>query len=36
MHAELIERMSNLEFLYWSRYFDKIAQARELENAKLK
>lgn len=33
--ARMIKEMSNLEFVYWSRHFDRIAQAQELENAKL-
>lgn len=34
--AQLITQMGNLEFVYWSRYFDRIQQARELEEEKLK
>jgi hypothetical protein len=33
--AQLITQMSNVEFVYWSRYFDRIEQARELENKRL-
>jgi hypothetical protein len=32
--ARLITEMSNLEFVYWSRHYDRIAQARELEERK--
>lgn len=31
--ARLLVEMSNIEFLYWSRYFDKIHQEQELANA---
>lgn len=33
--ARLIKEMSNIELLYWSRYFDRIRQAEELEQAKI-
>jgi hypothetical protein len=33
--ARLLAEMSNIEFLYWSRYFDRIAQERELENQRM-
>lgn len=32
--ARLVAEMSNLEFVYWTRVFDRIAQAEELEAAK--
>lgn len=28
--AQLITQMGNAEFVMWSRYFDRIEQAREL------
>ena len=32
--AEILA-LPNIEMLYWTRYFDKIAQERELEHARL-
>jgi hypothetical protein len=33
--ARLLSEVTNIEFLYWSRYFDMINQERELANARL-
>jgi hypothetical protein len=31
IRAEMIERMSNAEFVHWTRYYSRKAQAEEME-----
>lgn len=34
LHADMISRMSNREFVYWTRFYARKAQAEELERLK--